>query len=409
MPRQTPVTTRPDNANMGLEATPTDPLQAGIDALRSRLADIPDVDLGPELVRIRGTIDRLESVFAEGLRRFDSHDGFASAGALSAVSWLRWQCRLSPWAATEHLAVARQLGSLPQTEAAFARGDIGYSHAAVIARTADDIGDEQAQKREVDFLASAKELDPGRFWKAARELRYMLDAAGALNDANRAHKRRSLWVRETFDGFYLVDGRLDAEGGAIVQTALNALSAPAANDCRSACQRRADALVELARRQLDSGGLPEVAGQRPHLTVTASMETLMAIPGHQAGALGRGDVVPSETVRRLACDAALTRVLLSSDGQPLDVGRTTRTAPPALRRALVTRDRGCRFPSCDRPSDWTDCHHLKHWADGGETNLANVILLCRRHHRKVHEEGWRLAWSEDAGVVAIPPPRQIAA
>jgi len=136
-----------------------------------------------------------------------------------------------------------------------------------------------------------------------------------------------------------------------VQTALNALSASAAGDQRHAWQRRADALVELARRQLDQGTLPEVAGERPHVTVTASIETLAATPGHPAGDLKAGLPIPAETARRLACDAALTRVLLSSDRQPLDVGRTTRTVPPAIRKALVIRDGGCRFPGCDRPPD----------------------------------------------------------
>jgi len=379
-------------------------LQDHIGALQSGIAAVPDADLGSELIGIRQAIDRLEALFAGGLRRFDSAGAFGADGAVTAVSWLRWQCRLSPGAAAERLAVARRLPALPRIEAALANGEIGYQHAAVIAKTAEDIGDEAAQKREEDLLAGAKELDPARFYRGTRELRYLLDPDGALADANRAHKRRRLDIRQMFDGCYLIDGRLDAEGGAIVQTALNALSAPAAGDQRHAWQRRADALVELARRQLDQGTLPEVAGERPHVTVTASIETLAATPGHPAGDLKAGLPIPAETVRRLACDAALTRVLLSSDRQPLDVGRTTRTVPPAIRKALVIRDRGCRFPGCDRPPDWSDGHHLKHWADGGETSLNNLLLLCRRHHRKVHEEGWRLAWGEDSRVLAIPPP-----
>jgi predicted restriction endonuclease len=75
----------------------------------------------------------------------------------------------------------------------------------------------------------------------------------------------------------------------------------------------------------------------------------------------------------------------------------------ALRKALVVRDRGCRFPGCDRPPDWTDAHHIQHWADGGETRMENLLLLCRRHHRMVHEEGWRLGWGEQRELVAVPP------
>jgi hypothetical protein len=116
--------------------------------------------------------------------------------------------------------------------------------------------------------------------------------------------------------------------------------------------------------------------------------------------------VPTETVRRFACDAALVTVLQDEDENPLAVGRALRTVSTALRRALVTRDKGCRFPGCDRPADWTDSHHIKHWADGGETDLKNLLLVCEGHHRKVHEGGWRLVFSEE-GVVAIPPKRLV--
>ena len=106
---------------------------------------------------------------------------------------------------------------------------------------------------------------------------------------------------------------------------------------------------------------------------------------------------------RLACDASISRVLFSAASQPIDVGRATRTISPALRRALAARDRGCRFPGCDRPPSWTDGHHLTHWTAEGETNPANVVSLCRRHHHRVHEEGWRLARADDGALIAIQP------
>ena len=87
----------------------------------------------------------------------------------------------------------------------------------------------------------------------------------------------------------------------------------------------------------------------------------------------------------------------------MDAGRSARTIPPSLRRALVARDRGCRFPGCDRPAEWTDGHHLRHWAHGGETTLQNLALLCRRHHRRVHEQGWRLEWGAKGELLAAPP------
>jgi hypothetical protein len=159
---------------------------------------------------------------------------------------------------------------------------------------------------------------------------------------------------------------------------------------------------------LDSGELRQLGGQRPHLTLTAS---LLPPCGEgqgrgfltSAGDLDWGQPVPAETVRRIACDAALTPILLGPDSEPLAVGRASRVIPAALRRALAARDGGCRFPGCDRPAAWTDGHHLRHLAEGGETSARNLVLLCRPHHRKMHEGGWRLACEPEQTPVAVPP------
>ncbi len=129
----------------------------------------------------------------------------------------------------------------------------------------------------------------------------------------------------------------------------------------------------------------------------------MKEPGCAAGELEWSEPITADTVRRIACDCAMTRVLLGPNSEPIDVGRCTRTIPPALRRALVVRDHHCRFPGCDRPADWCDGHHLIHWTDGGETKLGNTCLLCRRHHRFVHELGWQLRWGAPGEIIAIKP------
>ena len=233
----------------------------------------------------------------------------------------------------------------------------------------------------------------------------MLDPVGLLDDANRAHERRRLSLNEDRDGLFILDGLLDPEGGLTLKTALEALLGPKAkDDRRSAVQRRADALTELARRQLQgTRGLPEVGGQRPHLTLMATVEALQGLEGAAPARLEGVFPVPEETARRLSCDAAVTPLLLDGEGNHLDLGRTVRTVPPALRRALVARDRGCRFPDCDRPPEWCEGHHLDFWIDGGETNKDNVLLLCSRHHRLVHEGGWRLSPEPGGELVAVPP------
>ena len=375
-----------------------------VDALDEQLAALPDCALGDELVDMRSAIDRLECVFAHTLRRFDRSREYSSAGAVSTIAWLRWKCHLSTGAASARMAIARTIEHLPQTEAAFARGDLGVQHVTHVARTAEQIGCDAVREHEGILLNAAKYLDPNRFSLVTRHLRHCADPDGALDDANDAHEVRRLHLSHTIDGVYVVDGLLDSEGGAMLQSALNALSAPLPRDERSAAQRRADALVEVCRRQLDAGDLPAAGGQRPHLTLTASIDTLRGEPGHPPADVQWGLPVPGETARRIACDAAAAMVVLDAQGAPIGAGRSTRVIPPALRRALVVRDGGCTFPGCDRPPDWTDAHHLEHWADGGPTDLANLTLLCRRHHRMVHEEGWRLARG-DGRMIAIPPDR----
>jgi hypothetical protein len=127
-----------------------------------------------------------------------------------------------------------------------------------------------------------------------------------------------------------------------------------------------------------------VAGERPHVTVTLDLESLEGRAGRRCDLDDTGRIL-AEAARRLACDASVARVITSGSSEPLDVGRRAPVVPTPLRRAVVTRDQHCRFPGCDRPQSWCDAHHIQHWADGGETQLANLVLLCRPHHRAVHD------------------------
>jgi hypothetical protein len=360
--------------------------------------ELHEAALGEEIVELRLGIDRLEAQFARRVAVFKRRQGYAADGSFSLVAWLRGNCRLSFSSASEKATLAEQMAEVPETAAAFASGEIGYDSARVIARTVAKVGIVAYRPGEAAMLESAHRLDPGRLALAAAYLRHCVDPDGALRDANRDHELRHLRLSQTWEGRYLLDGSLDAEGGACLQTALNALLGPIGpDDGRPIWRRRADALVELARQRLDGGGLPDVAGQKPHLSLV-----IRASEGG-AGELEWGGLIPVATAERIACDAALTRITTDAEGEPLDAGRTVRTVPPSLRRALVVRDRGCRFPGCDRPADWTDGHHLQHWAHGGRTKLRNLVLLCRRHHRRVHEGGWRLQWGAKGELLASPP------
>src|SRR5207253_1501907 len=168
----------------------------------------------------------------------------------------------------------------------------------------------------------------------------------------------------------------------------------------------AQALVELAGHHLDAGWLPQRAGQRPHLQVTASLATVQGQPGAPGGELEFSPApIAAATVQRLACDAGVTRVLLGPDSAVVDVGRSRRLPSAPTRRALAARDRGCVWPGCERTASWTSAHHLRHWGHDGPTDLANLALVCYRHHWLVHEGGWQLARGGDQRLLAIPPDR----
>ena len=380
-------------------------MSQGLQRLREEeLEAVPAALMGDDIQELRRHINGCEAECTRRLRRFDKGGGYAATAALTAKAWLRWKCNFSPSAAADRVAVSRELERLPQATEAFADGDFSYAHAAMIARTAEKLGGKMESNAETILVAAAKELDLARLHVIAIKLRHFMDPDSVREEANESHERRFLSLSQTLDGVFYLNGRLDAEGGATLQTALNALSGPPTpDDKRTPRQRRADSLVELAHQKLDSGTLPEVGGQRPHLAVTVSMATLANQPGSPAADLEWAQPIPAETARRLACDAAVTPIFLGSESNQPRADQTTRLISGSQRKALVVRDKGCRFPGCDRPADWTDAHHIKHWADGGETVMDNLVLLCRRHHRMVHEEGWQLVITEVGEIVAIHP------
>ena len=362
------------------------------------LSSVPAESMGEDQIALQRIGNRVQAEGLRRLRRFDNGEGYTTSGALSARAWLRWQLNLTVTAASKRVAISRRLVALPLTEQALAAGDISYQHASLIAETASQLGDKFVAQAETILVNAAREVDPWRLLRTVGHLKHCLDPDGVLGDANEAHGRGSLHMSQTFEGMYRIDGWLDPEGGAVLNTALNSVMGPRLEgDNRMASERRADAAVELGRRQLDGGQLPEVGGQKPHLAVSVDMATLSKEPGSMAAELEWSQPIPAETARRLACDAAITPII---DGE---ADHTSRVVPGPTRRALVARDKGCRFPGCDCPPSWTDAHHIKHWANGGPTTLDNLVLLCRRHHRLVHEEGWTLELCQSQELVAHPP------
>uniref|UniRef100_UPI0021C0E6A8 HNH endonuclease signature motif containing protein n=1 Tax=Frankia gtarii TaxID=2950102 RepID=UPI0021C0E6A8 len=229
------------------------------------------------------------------------------------------------------------------------------------------------------------------------------NAAGGDDPASRCH----LSITDLSDGMTRISGELDAEGAALLRTALDSLAAPSPAidgtlDPRSPARRRADALVELLHRALDASSVPVSGGVRPHLTVTIPWATLVG-RGGPAASTSWGQPIPRSVLRRLACDAEVSRIVLNPDSVPLDVGRTQRTVPADLRRALVARDRCCAFPGCNRPPSWCQAHHIRHWTDNGTTCLNNLVLVCGWHHRFLHHHGWTVRLGADHRPEFLPP------
>ncbi len=362
-----------------------------------------DDALSGDLLDLRTAADRIEAQWLRRLAAFDARGSAAADGASSTAAWLRRACRLAPGAARERVVVARALTRMHATAAELAAGDISYRHAALITTAVTELPEAAQQSTESILLTAGRRCDPAALSKITAHLRYTLDPDGARMADEGVHDRRALFVSPVLDGRFAVDGSLDAEGGSTVLAALTALSSPGPGEHRTAPQRRADALVELARRCLDAGFLPELGCERPHVTVTVDLTTLQRRPGATTAQLEWAGPVSASTALRMACDASVSRVITAGAREPLDVGRRTRVVSAAMRRALAVRDQGCRFPGCDRPPVWTDAHHLWHWADGGATTLNNLILLCRFHHRLLHEGGWRLTGDVNAEIIAIRP------
>ena len=379
-------------------------MRDGVQAMASWICGADGESLGEGLIQIRESgIDPLEAVFASGVRRFDQSGEYKADGAVSLIAWLKWKCKLSGGAAAERVEIARQLEKLPKTEAAFANGDLGYQHVALIARTAEHVGAAAVRKEEGRLLQSAQTHDPGQFLGVTKNFEHRVDAEGALTEANQAHARRYLHLGEPQDGMIRIDGLLDAEGGATLRSALEPFMKPMKEDDRTFGQRQHDALVELCRQR--AIGKRDGAGPRPQLIIRASLDTLAGLPGAPAGEIDGGGTVPAATVRRYACDTAIIRITGRGELEH-ELSHATRTIPPSTRRALEARDQHCVFEGCDRRLNWCDGHHLVWWIKGGPTTLSNLALLCRQHHRMVHEEGWTLE-RKDGRFKAIPPNRRV--
>jgi hypothetical protein len=313
-------------------------------------------------------------------------------------------------AAATAVCVGEQVERLDKSVTALREGRIGFAHLGLLARTAAAITGSTSSTavfNETKLLAKAEYLSVPAFRTACLKVRHAADREAFLAQQLEEREWRTLTVSGGTDGTVEIFGLLDREGGALLRAALDPLAEPGGpDDERSRECRYADALIELCAHRLDAGLIPQAASQRSHVQVTSTLETLLDLVGAPAAEMERAGVIAGATVRRLACDSTITRILLDARSAVVDVGRSERVVPGATRRALNIRDKGCRWPGCDRPASWTAAHHVVHWAQGGRTDLDNLVLLCRRHHWSVHEGGWEISRGDDGTLLTTPPLRE---
>jgi hypothetical protein len=376
-------------------------------------------ELREQAAHVDAGLCRLVELASESERRLAwAGDGMTFAG------WLAWRCSLSPRQAREHARLGRRLADLPLIRAAFARGELSYAKASVLVSVAEAAS-------EARLLELAEDLTASQLARCVAAYRRL----SALEAAEQQQREflDCFWSEE---GWLVLRGRLAADEGALLVRSLEAArdvlrerrraeqavavpseaepaeraaaAGPSAGEGRVS---NVEALVALAELALAGRTTDRSGADRYQVVVHVDAQALAGETGGRCE-LAEGQPLAAETARRLACDASLVEVA-ELDGRLLALGRKRRTVSPPLRRALNARDRGCRFPGCER-TRFVDAHHIRHWSRGGATNLENLVSLCRRHHRLVHERGYTLSL-DDRGRprfqnqhgIAIPdvPPR----
>lgn len=369
--------------------------------------------LGDEIAQLSAQVDSAMARLLTLIREFDEQRGWSS-GFRSCADWLAWRVGLDIVAARERVRVARALSTLPVLARALERGDLSYTKVRALTRIATP--DNEARLLTMGRTNTAAQL--GRIVQSRRTL----DRAAERREAKRRYESRTLNVYRDASGMVVVHGRLDPEGGAVFMRALTAaqdalyrrsreIPAPSliAPRTPTPVQRNADALTLLAEAALHHELDPGAPGERYQVVLHID-DTVLASADKVGESTLDGAHASAEASERLSCDASRTWMRHDSEGNVLEVGRRTRTVPSAMRRALLHRDQSCRFPGCERR--FVQAHHIHHWAQGGPTTLSNLVLLCRYHHRAVHEDGHRVMrdeggtlrfWSPDGHLIPETP------
>jgi hypothetical protein len=354
-------------------------------------------ELAAQITELAGQLNAANFRWLTLIAEFDRRRGWSDGKLPSCAHWLNFKCGLNLGAAREKVRVAHALAGLPKIAASMARGELSYSKVRALTRVA-------CQATEDTLLMIALHGTAYHVERLVSGYRRAQQAEELSREA-RQHSNRSVSYSFADDGSLILKARLPALQGAMLIKALDTamkmvpdleISAGVIAERPISYQAlRADALALIAEGFLAAPDTSSTAADRYQVVIHADAETLR---DHAAGRceIEQGPAIPAETLRRVTCDSSVVRIVESEHGEPLDVGRKTRTIPPAIRRALNSRDGGCRFPGCTHQR-YVDAHHIEHWADGGETKLSNLVTLCRLHHRLVHEGEIAVECQPDGG------------
>ncbi len=388
------------------------PDQDHFDSL-SRLAD--------DITQMAAHLDAGTFQLLELICEFDENGGWHDIGIQSCAHWLNWKCGMSMGPAREKVRVARALPALPKISSAFREGKVSYSKVRAMTRVATDKNEEALLQVALGGTASHVETQVRLYRKTKR--------IEALQQENLRHAHRELSYYIDDDGSWIFKGRLTAEQGVLFKKALEAAAdqlfeeqqnvpedvpAETSNSQpidhltpQPVAQLRADALERIVAGFLASEKANHTGGDRYMVNIHTDIETLKKDGTGAESEIEDNGHVSAETSRRMACDCSIVHLQENKNGEPLNIGRKTRSIPPAIRRALKRRDGGCRFPGCSCHR-FVDAHHIHHWADGGETSMDNLVLLCQSHHRLVHESGYSVFTRPNGAInFTLPDGKQI--
>ena len=349
--------------------------------------------LGDEIAELCGYIYAATHHLLELIREFDERKYWADLGFQSCAHWLNFKCGFGLNSARERLRVAHALGGLPKISEKFSQGAISYSKVRAITRVANETNEEYLLMVATHGTAHHVERLVAQYRRAKK----LEDAEFAMQ----LYEKREVTYYYDHDGCLVMKARIPAAQGELIVKALEMAidehdvypagtkTAETSDEPEPIAARRADALAQIAETYMNNSENSGSTADRYQVIVHVSAET----QSH----LDNGPQVSAVTSRRIACDCSKTTIEEDENGEPLNIGRRSRTIPPPMRRALKARDGGCRFPGCDSHK-FVDGHHIIHWADGGETSLDNLVLLCRHHHHLVHEGGFDCRRSKDGEI-----------